>query len=146
MSEQLDLFIERQRYRYWDVLDEMPDGWVIDKTAGSPLASSVFITNGKSPISGQQKRAILRVNPISETSNKPSIDHPRQPSKKDCNTDSEEDPLFPAKSVNDLARLKFKEQILKEIMFDFMVCEIEGWDKMEYLNGLKEMLNGIKTK
>lgn len=61
MSEQLDLFIERQRYRYWDVLDEMPEGWVIDKTAGSPLARSVFITNGKSPISGQQKRALLIV-------------------------------------------------------------------------------------
>lgn len=67
MSEQLDLFNGKQRYRYWDVLDEMPDGWVIDKTAGSPLASSVFITNGKSPISGQQKRAILRVKPTAST-------------------------------------------------------------------------------
>ena len=61
MSEQLDLFNGKQRYRYWEVLDEIPDGWVIDKTAGSPLARSVFITNGKSPISGQQKRAILRI-------------------------------------------------------------------------------------
>ena len=136
----------KQKYRYWYILDELPNGWVIDNTAGSPAPRTVFITNGKSPLSGQQKRAILRVNPISETSDKPSIDHPRQPSKKDCSTDSEEDPLFPAKSANDLARLKFKEQILKEIIFDFMVCEIEGWDKMEYLNGLKEMLNGIKTK
>ena len=145
MSEQLDLFIERQRYRYWDVLDEMPDGWVIDKTAGSPLASSVFITNGKSPISGQQKRAILRVKPTASTQDKTSTAYFKQSGKEGCE-DSEEDPPFPAKSVNDLARLKFKEQILKEIMFDFMVCEMEGWDKMEYLNGLKEMLNGIKTK
>ena len=61
MSEQLDLFNGKQRYRYWEVLDEIPDGWTIDKTAGSPLARSVFITNGKSPISGQQKRAILRI-------------------------------------------------------------------------------------
>ncbi|MGL5261112.1 MAG: hypothetical protein ACRC9P_01880 [Bacteroides sp.] len=50
-----------KRYMYWSVLDEMPEGWIIDKTAGSPLARSVFITNGKSPISGQQKRAILRI-------------------------------------------------------------------------------------
>lgn len=144
MSKQLDLFIKRQRYRYWEILDEIPDGWVIDKTAGSPLASSVFITNGKSPISGQQKRAILRVRPIGRTSDKPSIGHPKQSNKEDC-TDSEEDPPFPAKSVNDLARLKFKEQLLKEIMFDLMVCKIEGWDKKEYINELKELINGIKT-
>ena len=144
MSKQLDLFIKRQRYRYWEILDEIPDGWVIDKTAGSPLASSVFITNGKSPISGQQKRAILRMRPIGGTGDKPSIDHPKQSNKEDC-TDSEEDPPFPAKSVNDLARLKFKEQLLKEIMFDLMVCKIEGWDKKEYINELKELINGIKT-
>ena len=143
MSKQLDLFNGKQRYRYWDILDELPNGWVIDKTAGSPLARSVFITNGKSSISGQQKRAILRVKPISETSDKPSIDHPRQPSKEDC-TDSEEDPPFPAKSVNDLARLKFKEQILKEIMFDFMVCEIEGWSKLDYIKEIKQMIDSIK--
>ncbi len=50
-----------EKYRYWDVLSKMPEGWVVDKTAGSPLARSVFITNGKSPISGKQKRAILRI-------------------------------------------------------------------------------------
>ena len=145
MSEQLDLFNGKQRYRYWDVLDEMPDGWVIDKTAGSPLASSVFITNGKSPISGQQKRAILRVKPTASTTrDKPSTAHFKQSGKEGCE-DSEEEPPFPAKSVNDLARLKFKEQILKEIIFDFMVCEIEGWDKTEYINELKELINGIKT-
>lgn len=47
-------------------------------------------------------------------------------------------------SVNDLARLKFKEQILKEILFDLTVCEIEGWNKKEYINELKELLNEIK--
>jgi hypothetical protein len=52
--------------------------------------------------------------------------------------------VFPAKSVNDLARLKFKEQILKEILFDLTVCEIEGWDKKEYINELKELLNEIE--
>ncbi len=143
MSRQLDLFNGKQRYRYWDVLDEMPEGWVIDKTAGSPLARSVFITNDKSPISGQQKRAILRIKPRgfrSPSSTTKAI------IKEDNVEDEDEEYVFPAKSVNELARARFKEQLLKDIMFDFMVCEIEGWDKMEYLNGLKEMLNGIKTK
>jgi hypothetical protein len=51
----------QETYRGWEVLNEMPEGWVIDKTAGAPLPSTVFITNGKAPISGLQKRALLRV-------------------------------------------------------------------------------------
>jgi hypothetical protein len=39
----------------------MPEGWVIDRFNGAPLPSTVFITNGKAPISGLQKRALLRV-------------------------------------------------------------------------------------
>lgn len=50
---------------------------------------------------------------------------------------------FPSKNVNDLARLKFQEQILKEIKFDLMVCEIENWDKREYINQLKELINSV---
>ena len=26
-----------------------------------------------------------------------------------------------------------------------MVCEVEGWDKKEYINELKKLLNGINT-
>ena len=48
------------KYRWWDILDDMPEGWVIDKTAGSPAPNTVFITNGKSPLKGQ-KRALLKV-------------------------------------------------------------------------------------
>ena len=50
------------KYRYWDILDDMPEGWVIDKTAGSPAPNTVFITNGKSPLKGQ-KRALLKIQP-----------------------------------------------------------------------------------
>ena len=142
MSKQLDLFNQRQRYRYWDILDELPDGWVIDKTAGSPAPRTVFITNGKSPISGQQKRALLRVGVNSEKNKEDNTDYISKLRK----TEDIKPSIFPAKTVNELARAKFKEQILKEIMFDFMVCEIEGWNKTEYINELKKMLNGIKTK
>ena len=47
-------------YKYWKILDELPQGWIIDKTAGSPLHNCVFITNGKSVLRGQ-KRALLKV-------------------------------------------------------------------------------------
>lgn len=133
------------KYRDWDILEYLPEGWVIDKTAGSPAPNTVFITNGKSVLNGQ-KRALLKVQSkqdINISKNEiPKVNHFVEANKKKEKT---EIPIFPAKTVNDLARLKFKEQLLKEIMFDLMVCEIEGWDKKEYINELKKMLNSIDT-
>ena len=45
-----------EKYRDWNILEKLPEGWVIDKTAGSPAPKTVFITNGKSVLSGGQKR------------------------------------------------------------------------------------------
>lgn len=55
-----------------------------------------------------------------------------------------DDYVYPAKTVNELARLKFQKQILNEILFDLTVRDLEGWDKKEYINDLKKLLNGIK--
>ena len=133
------------KYRYWEILDELPQGWSIDKTAGSPAPNTVFITNGKSVLNGQ-KRALLKVQAkqdINISKNEiPKVKHFVEANKM---MEKTEIPIFPAKTVNDLARLKFKEQLLKEIMFDLTVCEIENWDKKEYINELKKMLNGIDT-
>ena len=30
-----------------------------------------------------------------------------------------------------------------DILADMMVCEIEGWDKMEYINMLRDLVNGF---
>jgi len=46
-------------------------------------------------------------------------------------------------SLNRLAREKMKEKLLLDIMFDLQVCEIEGWDKKEYINELRELINSI---
>lgn len=132
------------KYRDWDILEYLPEGWVIDKTAGSPAPNTVFITNGKSVLNGQ-KRALLKVEAkrdINTPKNEIVKNHFVEANKK---VEKTEIPLFPAKTVNDLARLKFKEQLLKEIMFDLMVCEIEGWDKKEYINELKKFINSIDT-
>ena len=50
-----------EKYKYWEIFDDLPEGWKIDTTAGAPAPKTVFITNGKSLLSGQQKRALLRV-------------------------------------------------------------------------------------
>ena len=49
-----------EEYKGWTCYEEIPDGWRIDKTAGSPIHSYEFITNGKSILSGG-KRALARV-------------------------------------------------------------------------------------
>ena len=133
------------KYRWWDIVEELPEGWLIDKTAGSPAPNTVFITNGKSVFSGLQKRALLKLEAkrdINTQKNEIVKNHFVESNKM---VEKNEMPIFHAKTVNDLARLKFKEQILKEIMFDLMVCEIENWDKKEYINELKKMLNEIDT-
>ena len=48
-----------------------------------------------------------------------------------------------ARVLNDLARHKAIVRLLNDIRMDMEICEIEGWDKNEYLNLLKQLLNSI---
>ena len=48
-----------------------------------------------------------------------------------------------AKALNDLARHTAILRILKDVRIDLEICEIEGWDKTEYLNLIKQLLNSI---
>jgi len=51
-----------------------------------------------------------------------------------------------AKALNDLARNTAIARILNDIRMDMEICEIEGWDKNEYLNLIRELLNSIGAK
>ena len=46
-----------------------------------------------------------------------------------------------ARTLNDLARHQAIVRILSDIRMDMEICEIEGWDKNEYLNLIRELLN-----
>ena len=48
-----------------------------------------------------------------------------------------------APSLNRLAREQMKLKLMQDIRTDLIVCEIEGWSKMEYLNELKELIDGF---
>ena len=37
-----------------------------------------------------------------------------------------------------------KRRILADIRADLMVCELERWDKLEYIEELTELINGLK--
>lgn len=131
----------KEENSYWDILEELPKDWIIDKTAGSPIKNTVFITNGKSVFNGQ-KRALLRIKPQVKELISASIkinDDEKQQIKEEGQ--KKEKIVFPSKTVNELARKRFLEQILKDIMFDLTVCEIEQWDKKEYIKEIRKLIN-----
>jgi hypothetical protein len=46
-----------------------------------------------------------------------------------------------SKTTNQLARARFKEKLLQELLFDLAVCKIEGWDYKEYVAELKLLID-----
>lgn len=51
-----------------------------------------------------------------------------------------------AKKLNDLARHQMITKVLRDISVDLMICEIEGWDKTEYIRMLQDELNLFKVR
>ena len=49
-----------------------------------------------------------------------------------------------APSLNRLAREQMKLKLMQDIRADLIICEIEGWDKMEYINELNELVNSFR--
>lgn len=49
------------RYMGWELYEEPPEGFSIDKHTGSPLSGYDFFTNGKSVLNGQ-KRVLVKAN------------------------------------------------------------------------------------
>ena len=45
------------------------------------------------------------------------------------------------RKLQELARHQFITRMYKEILFDMQVCETEGWDRMEFINQIREALN-----
>lgn len=47
-------------------------------------------------------------------------------------------------AFNRLAREKMKLRLLADIRMDLMVCEMEGWDKLEYLDELLALVQELR--
>lgn len=130
------------KYKDWDLFENLPEGWKIDKTCGSPLTGYEFCITGSILKGG--KRALVRTD-------KSKLKSQNEPAPED-NTSTEkiekklENYIFPTKTLNTLARKKFQEIFLKEILFDLMVCELEGWNKKEYIKELKILIDGINIQ
>lgn len=48
--------------------------------------------------------------------------------------------------LNKLAREQMKTKLLADIKFDLSVCDIESWDKKEYLLEIKTLIDSIVNK
>lgn len=48
--------------------------------------------------------------------------------------------------LNRVCRESMKERLLRDILVDLAVCELEGWDKMEYINEISALLESLKAK
>lgn len=50
------------------------------------------------------------------------------------------------KAVNRYSREEMKVKLLIDIRSDLIICEIEGWDKKEYILELKDLIDGFYKK
>jgi hypothetical protein len=123
-------------YKGWPVYASLPEGWKIDCTAGSPLAGHSFATDCKSIIKGG-KRALVKI----EKTNQPPEVYPEivHTTAQKHTPPSTQD----RRAINDLARAKFKEQLLKDLTCDLMVCKIEQWGPCEYIAELHALIDGL---
>lgn len=48
--------------------------------------------------------------------------------------------------LNRVCRESMKERLLRDILVDLAVCELEGWDRMEYINEISALLESLKAK
>jgi hypothetical protein len=119
----------------------LPDGWKLDRSWGSPEHGWEPICNGKSLLNGGRKGLLKVESPTVKESL--TVDPPKpspepEPERIDL-TPSEI--KVAAKITNDLARAKFKEKLLQELMVDLMVCKIEGWSITDYISDLKTLID-----
>lgn len=132
-----------KNFKHWQVFDELPLGWVIDKSAGSPLHGHEFCSNGKSILNGGARALVRAFNGEVEAIPAQPIGTPKNTEPKTQSKPVVVDAAY-AMTVNELARQRFKLKILSDIRCDLMICELEGWCKREYINDIREMINGIK--
>ena len=128
------------KYKHWDLIETLPSGWKIDKSAGSPLFGYVFATNGKSILNGGE-RALLLVTDVKKTAEKPAqipVAFERTKPKQVIDKNYRH-------TVNALARKKFIERLLRDIRADLMVCELEDWSKKEYIFTLTELIKSLNS-
>lgn len=50
------------------------------------------------------------------------------------------------RAMQRVSREEMKLRIYADILVDMMICDIEGWDKIEYVRELQDMLSNLTNK
>lgn len=50
------------------------------------------------------------------------------------------------RKLQELARHQMILKLEKDILTDMIVCKLEGWDQMEFVNMLGDLLDGFRRK
>ena len=123
--------------------DVMPDGWMADKSWGSPRGRWTPIHNGKSVLKGGRKGVLKFVE--STTTNQSltlgccaTITAKSAPERLELTI---EEKAEASKAMNQLAREQLKLKIMKDVAADLMICKIEGWDIKGYISDLKTLID-----
>lgn len=51
-----------------------------------------------------------------------------------------------SRTLNRVCREHMKEKLLRDILVDLTVCEVEGWNKLEYIDELHALLDSLKKE
>jgi hypothetical protein len=121
--------------------DVLPDGWKPDRSWGSPEHGWEPICNGKSMMNGGRKGLLKVEKPtVNDSLTVAPATIRTEPKPETVELTSDEARAY-AQATNDLARAKFKEKLLQELMVDLMVCKIEGWSITDYISDLKTLID-----
>lgn len=134
------------KYINWELYDEPPEGFVIDRKTGSPLFGYDFYTNGRSIFNGGIR---ILVKSGTSTVCERELEHRFAGELKHKDKSPKQDPMKDVdirRKVNSLAREKFKVKLIQEIEFDLMICRLEGWDTASYVQDLKSLIDEIYQK
>lgn len=122
--------------------NEMPRGWKLDTTWGSPEHGWTPICNGKSMLNGGEK-GLLRYVKKEVIQNIPVLKNPIVSIVEHERNDTKVESKDVSYVLQKLARAKFKQALLQEILFDLTVCQIERWPIRPYINELKHIVDSV---
>lgn len=85
-----------------------------------------------------------KLNSNKEQANKVDTNTPKQNKREETNEiPLDEMTVEQRQNLNQYIRESNKLNLLKSIKRDMLICELEGWDKKEYLKDIKETINSI---
>lgn len=126
------------RYKDWELFDEMPDGFRFNGHCGSPLFGYAFANDASLMRGGKLILVRVKEKKVDSTPANPRVE--KVQSEKEPPREMDEGV---PRAMNLLARKRFEQRMMHDILIDLQICEIEGWCKTEYIRELRHLIGGL---